>query len=370
MKKRDVAEIKKQLSPSNCGITRMCTCYVNNEGQKEGSWSQTFLSMEEDESFKFFDLFKKSLSGGLNKTMHNIEFPMAEEEEGGAQEFLMRLKNSRLQDEALISEFFDRIIESYQTTEHYYIALTHTAYDIPSKAKDGDVLEDGEDVHEYLSCVISPLELRSQELYFNPATAKVELSSATRVVGKPTVGFLFPAFDDRATNIHELLFYTKSGKDMQEDFLDGMFGCSAPVTAPAQKELYQQWVEDSIGEGGNIEIVTALNDKMIELLEENEQHKLTGDVLQVMLREVESERLSTFKEVFEKTIGDKELSLSNLVDKSLTVSVGEIAVKASDLEKHNVSIQRIDKRKCIVIPVSGAVDVNGIVMNGIESAGK
>ena len=37
--------------------------------------------------FKYFEIFKKTLSGTLGKNLMNMEFPLAEEKEGGKHEF-------------------------------------------------------------------------------------------------------------------------------------------------------------------------------------------------------------------------------------------------------------------------------------------
>ncbi len=84
--------------------------------------------------FKYFEIFKKTLSGTLGKNLLNMEFPTNQEADGGTQEFLMRLRASRLTDDELIQQFYDRIIENYDYPENYYIILVHAVYDIPGKS--------------------------------------------------------------------------------------------------------------------------------------------------------------------------------------------------------------------------------------------
>ena len=64
-----------------------------------------------------------------------------QEKEGGTQEFLLRLRGSKLQDDAILEEFYDKIIEYYDYGENYYIILIHAVYDIPGKShrRPGDV---------------------------------------------------------------------------------------------------------------------------------------------------------------------------------------------------------------------------------------
>ena len=40
---------------------------------------------------------------------------------GGPQEFLLKLRDSKLQDDALLEEFYQKIIENYYFPENYYL---------------------------------------------------------------------------------------------------------------------------------------------------------------------------------------------------------------------------------------------------------
>ena len=112
MNKKEVLEIRKQFSPENCAITRICGCYVDHEKEKKMEMKKAFLSLPEEEAFKYFDIFKHTLSGTIGKNLINMEFPLDQELNGGTQEFLMRLRDSKLTDEDLLEQFYDKIITS------------------------------------------------------------------------------------------------------------------------------------------------------------------------------------------------------------------------------------------------------------------
>ena len=114
MNKKEVLEIRRQFSPENCAITRICGCYVDHEKEKKMEMKKAFLSLPEEEAFKYFDIFKHTLSGTIGKNLINMEFPLDQELNGGTQEFLMRLKDSKLQDDLLLEEFYDKVVESYE----------------------------------------------------------------------------------------------------------------------------------------------------------------------------------------------------------------------------------------------------------------
>ncbi len=69
MNKKEVLEIRKQFSPANCAITRICGCYVNHEKEKITEWMNAFLSLPEEEEYKYYEMFKKTLSGSIGKNL-------------------------------------------------------------------------------------------------------------------------------------------------------------------------------------------------------------------------------------------------------------------------------------------------------------
>ena len=73
MNKKEISEIKKQFSPNNCAITRICGCYVDGEKNKKTELKEAFLSLSEEEMFKYFEIFKKTLSGTIGKNLINMD---------------------------------------------------------------------------------------------------------------------------------------------------------------------------------------------------------------------------------------------------------------------------------------------------------
>lgn len=135
MNKREIQEIKKRFTPENCAITRIAGCYVDGEKEKKMEDEQAFLSLPEEEMFKYFDIFRKTLSGNIGKTLLNMQYMVDTERsgdpEGYEHELLMGLRESRLKDPALLDEFYEQVMTSYVYPGNYYIILIHGTYDIP-----------------------------------------------------------------------------------------------------------------------------------------------------------------------------------------------------------------------------------------------
>ena len=202
MIKQEINEIKRLFTPNSCSITRICGCYVDGEKNKKTDFKEAFLSLPEEEIFKYFELLRKTLSGSIGKNLLNLEFPTDTELEGGTQEFLLKLRDSKLKDDALLEEFYDRVIGSYEYVGNYLILLIHDAYDVPGKALDGMTMDDASDtVFEYLLCCICPVALSMPGLSYDASLNEFHNRIRDWVVNMPETGFLFPSFNDRATDI-------------------------------------------------------------------------------------------------------------------------------------------------------------------------
>ena len=54
MNKKETLEIRKQFTNENCAITRICGCYVDAEKQIRTELKEAFLSLPEEEIFKYY----------------------------------------------------------------------------------------------------------------------------------------------------------------------------------------------------------------------------------------------------------------------------------------------------------------------------
>lgn len=375
MNKKEANEIKKLFTPANCAISRICGCYVDADKNKRTELKEAFLSLPEDEAFKYFTIFKSALSGTIGKNMLNMEFPLHTEEEGGTQNFLLKLRDSQLKDDALIEEFYDRVIAGYDYGENYYIILIHCAYDIPAKSTDGLELFDASDfVYEFIQCTICPVKLSKAGLCYNSEANVIENRTRDWVVEAPDTGFLFPAFNDRNTDIHSLLYYIKNPEQMPERLIDELLGCVMPMSAKSQKETFQTIVEETLGENCDFETVKNLHENLNELLEEtkDEPVPLTLDKYQVKkLLETNGASEEKLKEL-DRRYGEIEeegqpaFLASNVVNtKSFDIKTPDVSIKVAPDKTYLVENRMLDGRPCIVIAISEHVEINGITVRPI-----
>ena len=371
MIKQEISEIKKLFTERNCAITRICGCYVDGEKNKKTELKQAFLALQEEEMFKYFEILRKSLSGTIGKNLLNLEFPLKSETEGGTQEFLLRLRDSRLKDDALLEQFYDRIIESYEYVGNYLILLIHDAYDVPGRTKDGAEMEDASDeVYEYILACICPVDLSKTGLSYNAVENTFQNRLRDWVVGMPDTAFLFPAFNDRSADIHSTLYYSKNAAELKDDFIDKVLGCSIPLPADCQKEAFQALVEEVLGDNCSVEAIKNIHEELTEIVQE---HKEDPDPVVLDKNKVETifaksglddDSMEAFDQCYDDTVGpETELMLDNIYSsRSFEVKTPDVTVKVNPDRTDLVETKLIDGRRCLVIDLQGSAEVNGVTV--------
>ena len=380
MNKKEVAEIKKRFTKTKCSFTRLCGCYVDAEKQKRLTLKDAFLSLPEEEMFKYIDIFRKTLSGSIGKTMLNMEFPMEQEtKEDGTQRFLMKLLESKLTDDDLLNEFYDKIISVYNYPENYFIILTHDAYDIPKITSDGvENFDASEYVYDYILCCICPVKLTKPGLCYNAETNHIQDRIRDWVVEAPQSGFLFPAFNDRNMDIHNLLYYSKKSDELDAVITEEVLGCQLPLPAKSQKETFNNILEESLGLDCDYEVVKTIHENLNQMLaetsEEPEPLALAKEDMSHLLMKsgVEEKEIETFETRFDETVGEDQcLMAANISSpKKFEVATPDVKVTVNPQRTDLVETKIIDGVPYLMIEINDLVEVNGIqVVSELASSG-
>ena len=378
MNKKEVLEIKKQFCHERVALTRICGCYVDGEKNIRTQMKEAFLSLPEEEVFKYYKIFQKTLSGSLGRNLIDLEFPRRQEEIGGAQEFLLRLRDSGLSDNELLEEFYQSIIENYSYQEGYYIILVHGVYDIPGKSTDGtEMFDASDDVYEYLLCSICPVKLSKPGLAYKAEDNRIENRIRDWVVEEPMHGFLFPAFNDRVSDIHGMLYSSRKPEDLQPDFVQGVFGCQMQLSAESQRDAFNVLISDVLGDKCDYEAVKNIHEHLTEMVEETKDSPdplvLTKpDVKRLFeLSGVPEEKLETFDQTFEAAAGEKAslLATNIAVGKRFNIETADVVVKVNPERMDLVETRIIDGKECLVITVNDHIEVNGVNAQTIAREG-
>lgn len=380
MNKKEISEIKKRFTKTKCSINRLCGCYVDAEKNKRLTMKEAFLSLPEEEMFKYIDIFRKSLSGSIGKTLLNMEFPPEQEtSEDGTQRFLMQLRDSGLQDEKLLNRFYDKVIENYPYPENYMIILINDSYDIPGITKDGvENFDASEYVYNYILCSICPVKLSKPGLCYNAQTNHIEDRIRDWLVQPPEIGFLFPAFHDRNQDIHNLLYYSKNSDELDFSVTENLLGCRFPRPAKSQKETFNTIVEESLGLSCDYEAVKAIHENLNQIVEENRENpepaELDKNDMAKLLEKsgVDEEKIEQFETHYDETIGEKEtLMASNISNtRNFEIRTPDVTVKVNPERTDLVETKIIDGVPYLLIELNDLVEVNGIQVVSELAAGE
>ena len=343
MNKKEVLELKRRFKKEAATFTRVCGCYVDGNHNKVCKFGNTFLNLEEDEFYKYLEIANKALSGTIGNNLLELKFPIEEEEVGGRQHILMALRASKLEDENLLDTFYDLVIDTYDHAGNYLIVLFHDAYDVMSRTSDNNNLDESEEVYEYLICAICPVDLSKPGLGFLEEEHRIGPRVRDWVVGAVDTAFLFPAFNDRSTDIHSTLFYTKNTKEPHSEFMANGLGCGIERTATEQKMAFHSIVRNVLGAEDEhtddvlLDLQQNLSDMIDEYAETHDDDEdvflLDKEVVTKLLAdsEISEEKAAKIEKSVDEPFGEKRPAAENVIDSKALVQ-NELRVEKMALE--------------------------------------
>lgn len=343
MNKKEVLELKRRFKKEAATFTRVCGCYVDGNHNKVCKFGNTFLNLEEDEFYKYLEIANKALSGTIGNNLLELKFPIEEEEVGGRQHILMALRASKLEDENLLDTFYDLVIDTYDHAGNYLIVLFHDAYDVMSRTSDNNNLDESEEVYEYLICAICPVDLSKPGLGFLEEEHRIGPRVRDWVVGAVDTAFLFPAFNDRSTDIHSTLFYTKNTKEPHSEFMANGLGCGIERTATEQKMAFHSIVRNVLGAEDEhtddvlLDLQQNLSDMIDEYAETHDDDEdvflLDKEVVTKLLAdsEISVEKAAKIEKSVDEAFGEKPPAAENVIDSKALVQ-NELRVEKMALE--------------------------------------
>lgn len=343
MNKKEVLELKRRFKKEAATFTRVCGCYVDGNHNKVCKFGNTFLNLEEDEFYKYLEIANKALSGTIGNNLLELKFPIEEEEVGGRQHILMALRASKLEDENLLDTFYDLVIDTYDHAGNYLIVLFHDAYDVMRRTSDNNNLDESEEVYEYLICAICPVDLSKPGLGFLEEEHRIGPRVRDWVVGAVDTAFLFPAFNDRSTDIHSTLFYTKNTKEPHSEFMANGLGCGIERTATEQKMAFHSIVRNVLGAEDEhtddvlLDLQQNLSDMIDEYAETHDDDEdvflLDKEVVTKLLAdsEISEEKAAKIEKSVDEAFGEKPPAAENVIDSKALVQ-NELRVEKMALE--------------------------------------
>lgn len=372
MNKKEVGEIRRRQRRDRSNINRIYGCYVNNNQEIISEFETPVGMLPENETEKYMSLFKKTLSGSLGKSLNNISFStdqVANREPRYTA--LSELRRAALEDKAARSAFYTRVIESLQLDSNYLILLGCETYDVPFKNKNDD--RDGDRSDEsftYFMCAICPVKETKPNLHYVHKDATFHDGGMVQAVHAPIMGFMFPAFDDRASNIYGALYFNKDTANANQAFVENIFGTQTPTPADIEKQAFSSILTSTLGDECCIDVVQSLHEQASARLALHAESKV-AEPATVNLEDlrgalvgngVSDKAVKAFEEAFDSTFGPgAEVNLQNIFDtKHYSVTTPDVIIKTSPENAQNIEMRSIGGLNYILILAEDTVEVNGI----------
>ena len=371
MNEKEIGEIRRRVRRDRSNMTAIYGCFVNEQKEIVTEYRQSTAIMSENEAERYFGLMKRTLSGTLGKNLVDITFRTAQVADSPEHKLLMGLRESGLKDDALRAQLYKKIMETVSMDTAYLILLGCDSYDVPFKSKDGETQADNSrEVYTYLLCAICPVKQTKANLHYVPESKEFHDGGITQVASAPELGFLFPAFDDRATNIYNALMYTHDSAKGHEAFVEAVFNTKPAIPAAEQKKSFEGLLGSALGEECSMEVVQAVHDELCQAIELHKESRVADPLL--ITREQVSDALKTcaisetgiakFNVQFDETFGnDAMLHPKNIINnKKFEINTPDVSIRVDPSRSDLIETRVIGGVKYILICADENVEVNGV----------
>ena len=371
MNQKEISELRRRWRPEKSAVSRIYGCFVNSGRKIVSDLDESLGAMPQEEAEEYLGLLKKTLSGALGRNLIDIVFSTQQVADSEEHRLLSALRASGLKDRETRSAFYQKVIDSLDMGDDSYLLLMACdAYDVPRRGKDGETQADASDeVFTYIVCCVCPVKAGRAELGYFPGDNEFHYT-AGQVVSAPELGFLFPAFDNRAANIYNALFYSRKPDELHQEFIDAVFHTEPPMSAAEQRESFQEVLSQALEEACSVEVARTVHERLAERIARHKESKdpeplaVTAKDIGGILRDcgVPEERVGTFKESCDERFGaDTVLSPANLIDAGkFEIRTAQAKVSVDPECSYLVETRVIDGRKYILIPVEEDVEINGL----------
>ncbi|MCI9121846.1 MAG: DUF4317 domain-containing protein [Oscillibacter sp.] len=379
MNQKEISELRRRFRPDKSAVSRIYGCYVNASSREIISYLDESLGvLPQEEAEKYLSLLKKTLSGSLGKNLIDVVFTTHQVADSDEHRLLMALRDSQLKDGEVREAFYRTVIDALDMGEdNYLLLLVHDAYDVPYRGKDGQDQADASDqVFSYILCCICPVKSCKMELGYFPGENEFHSCAAGQVVSAPELGFLFPAFDDRAANLYNALFYSRKADQIHHEFLDAVFRTEPPMSPAEQKEAFQSALTGALEEACSLEVMQAVHGQLLEKIENHKERKepeplaLSPQEVGSILRDcgVPEEKTAAFQAQCGEAFGGGALNPENLIDsKHFDIRTEQVTISVDPAYSFLVETRIIDGRKYLLVPAGEGVEVNGLAVE-LEAA--
>ena len=207
-------------------------------------------------------------------------------------------------------------------------------------------------------------------LHYIPEEQVFHDGGIIHAVSAPELGFLFPAFDNRATNIYNALYYTHSAKESHEMFVSSVFNTAIPQPAEAQRRTFEALLGSSLDDECSLDVVHEVHNQLCQRIAMHKEAKIP-EPLTVGKEEVKSvlaecgvsqPKIAKFSIDYDEAFGFEAAVLpKNIIDdKHFEVKTPDVSIKVAADRADLIETRVIGGVKYILINADEDVEVNGV----------
>lgn len=368
MNNKELREIKRRIQPGKNNINHIYGCYVNSATREViSSFDEPVSLLDEQEQKEYFALLNKALSGGMGKNLSDVSFSTAQVKDSPEHRLLTELRQSKLEDEALREKLCTLLTESLSFEEkNYLILMAYDAYDVKAEKDD----EDSTDVFRYILCCVCPVATGKAELGYSHSDKRFHNAVISQMVTAPVLGFMYPSFDDRCTNIYGALLYSRRAGDNHGAFVNSVFNLPAPMTAAEQKDCFDQLLSEAMDSKCSFQVVQNLNQQLCDKITAHKESR-SPEVLSFSAHEVAEmledsgtppQQAESFVQHYEERLGKDTQVVSTSIcnNKKMTLETEQIKISLDPQYSYLIKTRNENGRKYILIPADSGVSINGL----------
>ena len=373
MNKKEVSEIKRVVKIDNpyCVLNKLFITMINADGDYVFAMNPSVHTLTEREQNMYYDIFRNMLSTNVGKKFIQYNFEKEAFESDGAQNIMLTNIQQGFNNVDVRTAFLDKIVNNLRYTGPYAIVTGYFTYTVRHKNKADEENKYSEEEFKFMLTAICPAQIVDSGFSYNYATMEFSTESYPKLYinSKPTDGFMFPAFDNRSSDLSSVMYYSRSPKTFNDSIILDVLQAKFELSPIAQTEVFQKLLQDTFGERLDYQLLYLINNYIQEYVE-----NFTGDtkptflgvgeltsILHDLFDEGEEEKF----EALYKAYCDKiEFDSVNLIAKKMKLQTSEYALSFNCTYGSKVTAKVVDSMRAIQLTTEdNLLDVNGVFVS-------
>lgn len=388
MNKNDISMIRRQFKPENelMEIRDIFNVYVQKEsGDIFHHENRPFQLLDKESQDLFFTNCKKVLTGQLNTKLFALKF--LHDVEDSTQRILYDgLKtDDREQWQAEMLQIVERMFEHKVYDFDTVVTFIYGVYRKPMKMRSQESGEGGTDdvfAHPFILSSLNKTTQPETSLVFDYIEKEFKAFNEVDPIinlTKPLSGFLFPAFQNNASDVNHILYSAGKANEPDETFIQDVLHCGEMMTAAEEKDGFELIVSKLAGDQVDANILSNMYDEIDQIIQENAEDEAETetpsldyhDVEHILttsgIEDVDAEKVKeTLRTVFDNE--QHEFKADSLLPKKVKINTEIAKLSISPQHLKNVKYITYEGRRCLLIEIEDNVEIEGFQLESMPSS--